>query len=216
MKTVCGPQNNCLTSVRILLLGLVVFLPCEKTNTWDFPSHVWDECEQSVNMLLSSVDYWRLCWTWSNLSAATCWWYVSWSFLDGNCGQTTNYISPTQDTHTHKSIEYIKVKLKPKSNLGFICECIWVKPLCKSTITTKETLLRFTVVSFSGKLIFIGVQGHFYASIKIAIFKALRRPDTTWNFARSITRVSTHEHKHWEPCLCTQILLKREFLNDSR
>ena len=33
----------------------------------------------------------------------------------------------------------------------------------------KEALLRFTVVSFSGKLIFDGVQGHSYASIKIAI-----------------------------------------------
>ena len=26
--------------------------------------------------------------------------------------------------------------------------------------------------------------------------------------ARSITRVSTHEHEHWEHCLCTQSLLK--------
>ena len=40
---------------------------------------------------------------------------------------------------------------------------------------TEEELLRFTVVSFSGKLIFNGVQGHFYASIKISIFKTLRR-----------------------------------------
>ena len=29
-----------------------------------------------------------------------------------------------------------------------------------------EALLRFTVVLFSGKLIFNGVQGHFYTSIK--------------------------------------------------
>ena len=101
--------------------------------------------------------------------------------------------------------------LSPKSNLGFICECIWVKPSSKSIITTKEALLRFTMVSFSGKHIFSGVQGHFYTSIKIALFKTLRRLDTTWNFARSITRVSTHEHKHWEHCLCTQSLLKRVF-----
>ena len=47
----------------------------------------------------------------------------------------------------------------------------------------KEALIRFTVVSFSGKLIFNGVQGHSYASIKIAIFKAVRRLDTTLNFA---------------------------------
>ena len=31
--------------------------------------------------------------------------------------------------------------------------------------------------------------GHFYNSIKIAIFKTVRSVDTTWNFARSITRV---------------------------
>ena len=37
--------------------------------------------------------------------------------------------------------------------------------------------------------------GHSYASIKFAIFKTLRRLDTTWKFARSITRVSTHEHE---------------------
>ena len=105
----------------------------------------------------------------------------------------------------------VKVKLSPKCNLGFICECIWVK----SIITTKESLLRFTVVLFLGKLIFNGVQGHFSASIKITIFKTLRRLDTTWNFARSITRVSTNEHEHWEHCLCTQSWLKREFLDNS-
>ena len=85
----------------------------------------------------------------------------------------------------------VKVKLKPKSNRGFNCDWIWVKPLCKSIITMKEALLRLTVVSFAGKLIFNGVLGHFYASINIAVFKTLRRLNTTWNFARSITRVST-------------------------
>ena len=85
----------------------------------------------------------------------------------------------------------IKVNLSPKSNQGFIWDGIWVKLSCKSIITMKEVLLKFTVVSFLGKLIFNGVQGHFYASIKITIFKTLRRNDTTWNFARSITRVST-------------------------
>ena len=43
----------------------------------------------------------------------------------------------------------------------------------------KEALLRFTIVSFLGKLIFNGVQGHCYASIKTAIFKTLRKFDTT-------------------------------------
>ena len=41
-----------------------------------------------------------------------------------------------------------KVKPSPKCNLGFFCECIWVKPLDKSIVMTKEALLRFTVFSF--------------------------------------------------------------------
>ena len=45
----------------------------------------------------------------------------------------------------------------------------------------KEVLLRFTIVVFSGKLIFNGVLGHSYASIKIFIilFLTLRRLDAT-------------------------------------
>ena len=42
-------------------------------------------------------------------------------------------------------------------------------------MTTNKTILRFTVFSFPGKLIFNGVQGHSYNSIKIAIFKPQRR-----------------------------------------
>ena len=99
----------------------------------------------------------------------------------------------------------------------FLCECIRVKPLCKSIIRMKEALLSFTVFLFSGETHFQWeCYGHFYASIKISIFKTVRSLDTTWNFAGSITRVSTHEHQHWEHCLCTQSLLKRSFLNNSR
>ena len=105
----------------------------------------------------------------------------------------------------------IKAKLLPKCNLGFFYECIWVKPSCKSIIMTEEALSRFTVVSFSGRLIFNGVLRDCYANIKITIFKTLRRLDKTWNFACSITRVSTHLHEHWEHWLCTQIKLKRKF-----
>ena len=97
----------------------------------------------------------------------------------------------------------VKVKLWPKCNLGSFCECIWVKPSCKSIITMKEALLRFTVFSFSGQTHF---QWECYGhnSIKISIFKTVRSLDTTWNFAGSITRVSTHEHQHWQHCLRTQ------------
>ena len=105
----------------------------------------------------------------------------------------------------------LKAKLLPKCNLGFF---LWMFiPSYKSIITTKEALLRFAVFLFSGQTHFQWeCKGHFYDSIKISIFKTQRRLDTTWNFARSITRVSTHEHKHWEHCLCTQSLLKNKVL----
>ena len=98
----------------------------------------------------------------------------------------------------------LKAKLSLKCNLDFFCECTWVKPLYKSIITTKEALLRLTVFSFSGQTHFQWeYQGHFRDSIKFATFKTLRRLNTTWNFARSIIRVSTHELEHWEHCFWT-------------
>ena len=86
----------------------------------------------------------------------------------------------TQQPLSFHRLFKLKVKLSPKSNQSFICDRIWVKPSHKCKITTKEALYfyRFTVVSFSGKLIFNGVQGQSYTSIKIAIFKTLRRLDT--------------------------------------
>ena len=95
----------------------------------------------------------------------------------------------------------LKVKLSPKRNLGFFCECIWVKPSCKSMITMKEAFLRFTVFLFSGQTHFQWeCYGHFYDSIKISIFKTVRRLDTTWIFAHSITRLSLYT---WTPALRT-------------
>ena len=115
-----------------------------------------------------------------------------------------------------KVVSFLKVKLSAKCNLGFFCQCTRVKPSYKSIITMKEALLRFTVFSFLCQTHFQWeCYGHFSDSIKISIFKTLRRLDTTWNFARSITRVSTHQHEHWEHCLCTQSLLKRTFFNKS-
>ena len=58
---------------------------------------------------------------------------------------------PKSETTSQNCFE---VKLSPRSNWGFICECIWVKPSCKSIFTMQEALLRFTVVLFSGTLIF--------------------------------------------------------------
>ena len=85
----------------------------------------------------------------------------------------------------------VKVKLSPKYNLGF-CQCIWVKPLCKSIITTKEALSS-AIFLFSAQTHFQWeCMGRFYASIKIAVLKTLRRLDTTRNFTSSITRASTH------------------------
>ena len=72
-------------------------------------------------------------------------------------------------------------------NMVWTC-CLWkqcclkwfvnVKPSCKSMSTTKKGLLRFTVFSFS---------------IKIAIFKTLRRLDTTWNCRHGRQKVSIPE-----------------------
>ena len=89
--------------------------------------------------------------------------------------------------------QLVKVKLSPKCNLGFYCECIWVKPSCKSIITKRGTFRIYCIFVFWVNLIF----------------------SATWNTDCSITRVSTHEHEHWERCLCTQSLLKRMFLNNS-
>ena len=105
-----------------------------------------------------------------------------------------------------------RVKLSPKCNLGCFCDGIWVKPSCKNTITTRQALLRFTVFLFSGQTHFQWeCYRYFSDSIKISIVKTLRRLDTTWNFARSIIRVSTHEYEHWEHGLPTQFTKKKVF-----
>ena len=71
-----------------------------------------------------------------------------------------------------------------KMQPGFFCECTRVKPLCQSIIMMKEVLLIFTVFSFLGRTHFQWeCYGYFRGSIKISIFKTLRRLDTTWNFA---------------------------------
>ena len=58
------------------------------------------------------------------------------------------------------SIQPVKVKLVPKCNLAFFCECIWVKPSCKHIITMKEALLRFTVFTFLGQAHFCKLCVH--------------------------------------------------------
>ena len=72
-------------------------------------------------------------------------------------------------------MEALKAKLSPKCNLGFFCECIGVKPLCKSIITTKEALLR-PYFRFWVKLISnASARGTF----TLAIFKTLKRLNST-------------------------------------
>ena len=108
------------------------------------------------------------------------------------------------------------VNLSPKMQPRLFCECIWVKPWCNSTITMKDALLRLTVFSFSAQIHFQWeCYRHFYASLKISIFKTIRRFDTIWHFAHSISRVSAHEHQHWEHCFCTQSLLKITHVSSS-
>ena len=78
----------------------------------------------------------------------------------------------------------IKIKLSPKSNQGFFSECIQVKPLCKSIITMKGTFKIYRS--------FIFRQANFQwsalcarTSIKISIFKTLRRLAWKWNYGKS-------------------------------
>ena len=52
------------------------------------------------------------------------------------------------------------------------CECIWVKPSCKSIIMMKEELLRFTAFSFSGQTHFSGsATGTFTIASKSVFLK---------------------------------------------
>ena len=62
----------------------------------------------------------------------------------------------------------------------------------------------------------MGCRGTFTLASK-SLFSKHQEGSTwkTWNFARSITGVSTHEHEHWEHCLCTLNLPKRRFLDNS-
>ena len=99
----------------------------------------------------------------------------------------------------HNALAF-KVKLSPKSNLGCICECIWVKPLCKSIITKKKGTYRSFVFGQANFKRSAAGARTFVRCIKIAIFKTPRRLHTTWNFTHSISRVSTHECEHREHC----------------
>ena len=66
----------------------------------------------------------------------------------------------------------LKAKLSPKCNR--------VKPSCKSIITTKEALLRFTIFLFLVQTLFQWeCYRCFYVSIKISVFKTVRSLDTT-------------------------------------
>ena len=60
--------------------------------------------------------------------------------------------------HAFSLAATVKIQLKPKCNQGFFCECTRVKPSCKSIITMKEALLRFTVFFFFRSISFsVGV-----------------------------------------------------------
>ena len=120
---------------------------------------------------------------------------ADWVFTNGSCCNSEDNERPGRQNSMVS--HWFKVKLSPKCNLGcfffFFCECPRVKPSCKSIITMKEALLRLTIFSFSAQTRFQWeCYGHFYASIKIAILKTLRR--TIWNFAHSIARVKRNEN----------------------
>ena len=82
----------------------------------------------------------------------------------------------------------VKVRLSPKCNQGSFCECTRVKCSFKSIITTKAQLLRF---SFSGQNHFQwSARGKYNVSIKISIFKTVRRLDTTCHPGDTTSKVS--------------------------
>ena len=76
-----------------------------------------------------------------------------------------------------------KVKLSPKCNLGFVCECIWVKPSGKSIITTKEAFLKHKEDSTRHETLLV------------------------------VSPASLHMNTSTENIVCVHSLLKRRFLN---
>ena len=140
-------------------------------NSWT--GRKWAKTEQAMN---------------SDVHATDLVWWIDWTETEEQ-RYSLGLISMTfKYKFKFRLVDWFEVKLSPKC---IFCECMQVKPLCKSIIMTKEALLRLTV--FSSQTHFKWeCMGYFYNGIKIAIFKTLRRLDTTWNFACSITRVSTN------------------------
>ena len=127
---------------------------------------IWFATNQSQGEYLRSVNHSRAYAAASPPPSSSAYWAVPLPHICSDTWNCQKYSLTCLDSHVN-----LEVKLSPKSNQGFICDWICVKPLCKCIILTKEELLKFTVVSFLGKLIFNGVQGHFYASIKIVRLK---------------------------------------------
>ena len=90
-----------------------------------------------------------------------------------------------------------------------------------------ETMIGACISINTSSCSFLGHKISFVSSLnKIKIFSTnepkkcfLKQPDEIISPLSStdelITRVSIHEHKHSEHCLCTKTLLKRRFLNNS-
>ena len=104
---------------------------------------------------------------------------------------------PGAPVSSHTQLDRI---LKWNWNLGFFVNVHESNLHVKAWVRRKTH--RFTIFSFSAQTHFKWeCMGQISDSIKITIVKTLRRLDTTWNFACSITGVSTHEHDHWEHCV---------------
>ena len=105
---------------------------------WETETEEQSEMDETAALWLQVVFYWAAQWiiqvVWPEMFCRSCWtvkshvWYINLLLMSAI-----------------KPLYVFKAKLSPKCDRGFFCERIRVKPLCKSIITMKEELLRFTV-----------------------------------------------------------------------
>ena len=107
----------------------------------------------------------------------------------------------SMDQHVSVCFRLVKVKPSPKCNLGFICECIRVKPACKSIITMKE------VFNLTGRRVMVDrssslpVRSHLGIDAVCLPWRRRAR-DPAANVSSSKTFIVC-AHKQCSQCLCS-------------
>ena len=62
-----------------------------------------------------------------------------------------------------------EAKLLPKCNLGFSCQCTWVKPLCKSIIIAKEAPQIYrTLVDINSRSCYVTFGNRYFSTAMMA------------------------------------------------